>query len=1291
MKSGLMVSWAERCFSLAAARLLVLLLILGAAGSAQATAFLKIETAGSGAGTVLSVSSTATTPPADGINCSTINAAVPTTNCSEDITLPVGTAVVTLKATPDPGSTFVSWGGACTGTGLCVVTNNGLTADVLVTATFSGPTLHVHKSGDGTGLVTSVPEGINCGAVCDYSYNTVTQLTPATTVILTATASTDSTFTGWTVVAPDVCAGTGPCSVTMSTARNVTANFTKNSNTLTVNKVGSGTVTSGPVGIDCGISCTTSFPIATPVTLTAVADAGYTFTGWSAGTGSAAACAGTAPCNITMSAVSTVTATFTANNTLTINKVGLGTVTSSPAGITCGITCIASFANATPVTLTAVADAGYIFTGWSLGSGSAAACTGTGPCNITMSALSTLTATFSSSTGGTGYSVTVVKLGTGSGIVTSSPGGIACGTTCAASFNSGDTVTLTAAPDPSANVMLSGKLTYVPGSAFVGWGGDCTGTGTCVVTMAKAKNVTATFNVDSTGSNYPLSITKAGTGTGVVTSDPAGINCGTVCTKSFTGGTLVALTAKTIQGSGNIFVGWLGDCSGTGTCVVRMDRAQDVTATFDSTAISSKKTLYLYKLGSGSGSVTSDPSGIDCSAGCASTSADFDSGTLVTLTATHAQGSSFTGWSGGSSAVKVNSVAVDSVAKTVTLTLASAVTAGQSVTLAYTDPTSGNDGNAIQDIYGNDAVSVPVSSVTNLTGVTSDTTPPKFALATINGNTLVMSYVDAAHNLDAVNKPAVGAFTVKVGDSPPLTTTVNSVTVDSTAKKVTLTLATAVTMGQSVSVAYSDPTGGDDTNAIQDTLGNDAASLTETSVNNITGTSGDSIPPKFALATVNGDKLVMSYVGPSNLDAANLPAVSAFAVQVGGVNGCIGSAATCDVSMDTAKTVTATFDGVPPTFFTIHVSKMGAGKGRVYSSVASEDPIDCDSIDKDCDGSFSLGVAVVFKAVADSGSKFTAWTGCTNTPSSTEDCYVLKTAKDILTTGSSYGVTGTFTKTTASVRTLTVTKLGAGTGLISSTSNSTSSNQQNIDCGGACSVDFPIGATVTLTAFPGTPAFTGWKGACTGTLTTCTLSMESGKSVIATFIPSVTASLTGTGSGVVTSQPAGINCGGSCTAIFASGSSAILTATPKSGSLFAGWAGPCSGTATACTVGTSVTQNVTAMFSLANAAAAKPGAPVIASAKSGSGNAAIYFAAPASFGSSPLIRYDASCQASGLSPATASGTASPIVVRKLKPRTAYACSVTAVNSVGSSPSSAWLSVTPGTNANISSVLQLLLD
>ena len=75
---------------------------------------------------------------------------------------------------------------------------------------------------------------------------------------------------------------------------------------------------------------------------------------------------------------------------LTVSKTGSGTgsVSSSPAGISCGATCSASFNEGTMVTLTATADAGSTFTGWS------GACTGTGACSLTLNAAAAATATF---------------------------------------------------------------------------------------------------------------------------------------------------------------------------------------------------------------------------------------------------------------------------------------------------------------------------------------------------------------------------------------------------------------------------------------------------------------------------------------------------------------------------------------------------------------------------------------------------------------------------------------------------------------------------------------------------------------------------------------------------------------------------------------------------------------------------------------------------------------------------------------------------------------------------------
>lgn len=160
-----------------------------------------------------------------------------------------------------------------------------------------------------------------------------------------------------------------------------------------------------------------------------------------------------------------------------------------------------------------------------------------------------------------GQTLTVSKNGTGAGTVTSDVGLINCGAVCSDIY-AGDVVTLTAAP--------------TAGSFFAGWGGACSGTGTCVVTVDAAKSVTATFTTTPT---FLLSVSKTGNGTGTVTSSPAGINCGSTCSAGYVSGTVVTLTA--VAGTGQNFGGWFaGPCSGTGTCVVTVTAATSVTANF---------------------------------------------------------------------------------------------------------------------------------------------------------------------------------------------------------------------------------------------------------------------------------------------------------------------------------------------------------------------------------------------------------------------------------------------------------------------------------------------------------------------------------------------------------------------------------------------------------------------------------------------------------------------------------------------------------------------------------------
>jgi hypothetical protein len=93
--------------------------------------------------------------------------------------------------------------------------------------------------------------------------------------------------------------------------------------------------------------------------------------------------------------------------------------------------------------------------------------------------------------------------------------------------------------------------------------------------MSADRSVTATFALQT----RTLAVTKAGRGSGTVTSSPAGISCGVSCSAAFALGSSVTLTAS--PNSGSRFSGWSGNCSGkTNTCTLTMRANQAAKATF---------------------------------------------------------------------------------------------------------------------------------------------------------------------------------------------------------------------------------------------------------------------------------------------------------------------------------------------------------------------------------------------------------------------------------------------------------------------------------------------------------------------------------------------------------------------------------------------------------------------------------------------------------------------------------------------------------------------------------------
>lgn len=257
------------------------------------------------------------------------------------------------------------------------------------------------------------------------------------------------------------------------------------------------------------------------------------------------------------------------------------------------------------------------------------------------------------------------------------------------------------------------------------------------------------------------------------------------------------------------------------------------------------------------------------------------------LNSTTAPTSAFSALNGGV-VNPVTSVSVDANAKVVALILANPVSNGQAVTVAYTDPSASNDANAIQDASGNDVVSLSPQIVTNNT---LDNTPPVFVSASISGNVLTMTYAEAG--LLNSTTASTSAFSVT---NDGVANSVTSVSVDANAKTVLLILANAVSHGQAVTVSYLDPSSDNDANAIQDTAGNDAVSLSTQAVTNNTT---DGIAPVFASATVNGNVLTLTYTEANLLNTTSAPA-NAFSVINGGVTNSVTS-----VAVDTnAQTVT---------------------------------------------------------------------------------------------------------------------------------------------------------------------------------------------------------------------------------------------------------------------------------------------------------------------------------------------------------------------------------------------------
>jgi len=201
-----------------------------------------------------------------------------------------------------------------------------------------------------------------------------------------------------------------------------------------------------------------------------------------------------------------------------------------------------------------------------------------------------------------------------------------CRGSCTQRFDTGTQITLHAVPDS--------------GATFSGWGGACSGTADCVLTVSSDLSVTAAF---ARGQVQRRQLTVLVDGHGSVRSSPAGIDCGNTCSAMFDQGTSIALTST--ADAGWSFTGWSGGCSGAAGCSVTLAADTVVRAKFDAIPPPPPPPMVTLTVSvDGQGSVSG--SGIACPGTC---SAQVAAGSSVTLTAQAASGARFMGFAGACS------------------------------------------------------------------------------------------------------------------------------------------------------------------------------------------------------------------------------------------------------------------------------------------------------------------------------------------------------------------------------------------------------------------------------------------------------------------------------------------------------------------------------------------------------------------------------------------------------------------------------------------------------------------
>lgn len=449
---------------------------------------------------------------------------------------------VTLTATPANGWGFGGWSGDLTGRTTPIVLT--MDANKTVTANFKELfPVQVNTTGNGSVI---------------YSPNQPLHM-DGDTVVITPTADTGWVFANWS---GDLSGDTIPGTLLVDGSKVVTANFAR-ATRLTLTTEGGGSVVTVPFR--------DPYPQGATVALTATAEAGWVFAGWSgdlSGNNPAAL--------LVMDSNKTVKATFTRLlYTLATAKRGNGAVQKQPNQQT-------HFYNDI-VTVRATADQGWFFTGWwGVVNGD------TNPVTVTITGNAVISATF------TQNPFTLVTNKVGGGAVSTSPP--------QALYAGGDVVMLTATPEA--------------GWRFDSWSGDLSAiTNPAQLIIDGNKVVTATF-VQS--EEYRVVVTPNGEGTVTLEPNQAVYHYGDV------------VTIRAIPNGGQTFTGWSGDLNGDqNPATITVDGNKNIVAHFTQ----SPRTITTNV--NGSGQVVVNP-----------TRVVYNPDEVVSVVAVPEPGAMFTGWSG---------------------------------------------------------------------------------------------------------------------------------------------------------------------------------------------------------------------------------------------------------------------------------------------------------------------------------------------------------------------------------------------------------------------------------------------------------------------------------------------------------------------------------------------------------------------------------------------------------------------------------------------------------------------